>query len=528
MRSFRASVVSLVVLALLTLVPASASLAAQAAPREVDTYVTQALRRFRQPGVAIAVVKDGKVLFQQGWGVRTVGRPEKVTEHTLFQVASNSKAVTGAALGILVDEGKLRWDDPVTDYLPWFRLGGEAYITREFTVRDLLLHRSGLTLGAGDLMWWFGEHSREEIARALRYITPKRSFRTTYDYDNVLYVVAGLVVEAASGMSWDDFVRTRIFEPLGMTRTQTSVRLFRPGDDVATPHARVNVAGELQVIGWDTVDNLGGGGAINSSVADWAKWLQVQLDSGRTASGTRLWSEARTRELWHPGIMIPVGIPGPAFSALRANFNGYALGWFVRDYRGLKLITHTGGLAGMLSRVFLVPEKKIGVVVLSNGETNAFNALGWWVLDYALAAPRTDWVAAYADAGEETLARDRAFEDSANAARRRDVGPSLPLAKLAGTYRDPWYGDVTLTEEGGHLVLRWSRSPSLTADLEHWQYDTFRARMRVKYAADAFVTFQLAHDGTIDRMLMTPVLPSTDFSFNYQDLEFRPVPRGGH
>lgn len=509
--------------ALLFAALAPAGLAAQAAPRDVDAYVTQALRRFGQPGVAIAVVQDGKLLFQQGWGLREVGRPERVDAHTLFQVASNTKAVTAAALAILVGDGKLHWDDPVTDYLPWFQLGGDPYVTRELTVRDLLVHRSGLSLGAGDLMWWFGDFSREEIARRLRYIKPATSFRSHYAYDNVLYVVAGEVVKAASGMEWDDFVRTRIFEPLGMTRTQTTVRAFRPGDNVATPHARVNTAGAMVPIGWDTVDNIGPGGSINSSVAEWARWLMVQLDSGRTQSGSRLWPEQQTRIMWNPEINIPVGIPNPPFTALRANFSGYALGWSVRDYRGLKLITHTGGLAGMLSRVFLVPEKRIGIVVLTNGETNAFNALGWWVLDYALGAPRTDWVSAYADAGAATLAADRAFEDSAAAARRKDVGPSLPLGALAGRYADAWYGEVTLTEEGGHLVLRWSRSPGLTADLEHWQYDTFRARMRVPFAADAFVTFQLRHDGTIDRMLMVPVLPSTDFSFNYQDLEFHPL-----
>jgi len=496
---------------------------AQAAPKDVDAYVTQALKQFDQPGVAIAVVQDGKVVFQQGWGVRLAGMSAKVDENTLFQVASNTKAVTSAALAILVADGKLRWDDPVTDYLPWFRLGGDPYVTREMTVQDLLIHRSGLSLGAGDLMWWFGDFSREEIARRLRYITPATSFRSHYAYDNVLYVVAGEVVKAASGMEWDDFVRTRIFAPLGMRRTQTSVRMFAPGDNVAVPHARVNTAGAMEPISWDTVDNIGAGGGINSSVADWAKWLMVQLDSGRTQSGSRLWPEEQTRIMWNPGINIPVGVPSPAFMALRANFNGYALGWGVRDYRGFKLMNHTGGLAGMLSRVFLVPEKRLGIVVLTNGESNAFNALGWWVLDYMLRAPKTDWASVYAEAGNSTLAADRAFEDSAAAARRKDVGPSLPLSALAGRYADAWYGEVTLTEEAGHLVLTWSRSPGLTADLEHWQYDTFRARMRVPYAADAFVTFQLKHDGIVDRMMMVPVLPSTDFSFDYQDLLFRPV-----
>ena len=497
---------------------------AQAAPREVDAYVTQALKRFGQPGVGIAVVKEGKVVFQQGWGVRRVGAPAKVDHETLFQIASNSKAVTAAALAIPVDDGKLKWDDPDTDYLPWFRIGGDAYITREMTVRDLLVHRSGLSLGAGDLLWWFGDFTREEIARRIRYLTPATSFRSHYAYDNVLYVVAGEVVKAASGMEWDDFVRSRIFQPLGMQSANTTVRDFRPGDNVAVPHARVSTTGAMEAIGWDTVDNIGGGAAVNASVSDWARWLMVQLDSGRVDGGGRLWQERQTRAMWNPEINIPVGIPTGAFAPLRANFNGYALGWSIRDYRGLKLVTHTGGLAGMLSRVFLVPEKKLGIVVFTNGETNAFNALGWWMLDYYLGAPRTDWAAAFAESGDATLATDRAFEDSAAAARRKDVGPSLPLASLAGRYTDAWYGDVTLTLEEGRLVLRWSRSPGLTADLEHWQYDTFRARMRVKYAADAFVTFQLTHEGRVDRMLMAPVLPSTDFSFDYQDLLFRPAP----
>lgn len=499
-------------------------LAAQAAPKDLDAYVTQALRRFGQPGVGIAVVRDGKVAFQQGWGVRKTGEPARVDENTLFQIASNSKAVTAAALAILVDDGKLKWDDPVTDYLPWFRIGGDPYITREMTVRDLLVHRSGLSLGAGDLLWWFGDFDREEIARRIRYLTPATSFRSHYAYDNVLYVVAGEVVRAASGMTWDDFVRTRIFEPLGMRSANTSVRHFRPGDNVAVPHARVSTSGAMEAITWDTVDNIGAGAAVNASVSDWARWLMVQLDSGRVDERLRLWKDSQTRAMWNPEINIPVSVPSAPFTPLRANFSGYALGWSIRDYRGLKLVTHTGGLAGMLSRVFMVPEKRLGIVVFSNGETNAFNALGWWVLDYYLGAPRTDWAAAFATAGDETLARDRAFEDSAQAARKKDVGPSLPLARLAGRYADAWYGDVTLTEENGHLVLRWSRSPGLTADLEHWQYDTFRARMRVKYAADAFVTFQLKHDGTVDRMMMVPVLPSTDFSFDYQDLLFRPVP----
>jgi CubicO group peptidase (beta-lactamase class C family) len=497
------------------------SVAAQSAPKEINTFVTKALARFDQPGAAIAVVKDGKIVFQQGWGVRRLGAPEKVDEQTLFQIASNTKAVTAAALAILVDDGKLKWDDPVTKYLPWFALGGDPYVTREFTVRDLLIHRSGLSLGAGDLLWFHANFSREEIARRLRYIAPTASFRSRYAYDNVLFIVAGEVVKAASGMEWDDFVKQRIFTPLGLSRTQTSIRDFKPGDNVAAAHAKID--GAFTVVPWDTVDNIGPGGSINSSVAEWSRWLMVQLDSGRVDGTTRLWKAQRTREMWQPGIAIPIGDPAPAFATQRASFNNYALGWNVRDYRGRKLITHTGGLSGMLSRVFLVPDERLGIVVLTNGESNAFNALGWGVLDHYLGGMKTDWIAAYSQAGDEGAARDKTFEDSASAARQRDKGPSLALDRYVGRYTDAWYGEVSIVEENGHLVLEWSRSPSLTADLEHWQFDTFRARMRVRNAADAFLTFSLGYDGTVDRMTMLPFYPSTDFSFNYQDLLFRPA-----
>jgi CubicO group peptidase (beta-lactamase class C family) len=506
---------------LATLLLSPATLVAQSAPKELNTFVLKALARFEQPGAAIAVVKDGKVVFQQGWGVRRIGSPGKVDDQTLFQIASNTKAVTAAALAILVDDGKLQWDDPVTTYLPWFRLGGDPYVSREFTVRDLLIHRSGLSLGAGDLLWFHANFTREEIARRLRFIAPTASFRSRYAYDNVLFIVAGEVVKAASGMEWDDFVKARIFTPLGLTRTQTSVRFFQPGDNVAAAHAKID--GRYTVVPWDTVDNIGPGGSINSSVAEWSRWLMVQLDSGKVDNTTRLWKAQRTREMWQPGIAIPIGNPSPAFLPQLANFNSYALGWNVRDYRGRKLVTHTGGLSGMLSRVFLVPEDRLGIVVLTNGESNAFNALGWGVLDYYTGGMKTDWIAAYSQAGEEGAAGDRTFEDSAAAARQRDKGPSLPLEAFTGTYTDAWYGDVSIVNENGHLVLRWSRSPSLTADLEHWQFDTFRARMRVRNAADAFVTFALGYDGRVERMTMLPFYPSTDFSFNYQDLLFTPV-----
>lgn len=508
-------------LLVLSSLPAS-RLPAQSAPRDLDASITKILKDFDQPGAAIAVIRDGKVVFQQGWGVRAVGDTTKVNEHTRFQVASNSKAMTAAALAILVEEGKLSWDDRVIDHLPWFRLGGDAFITRDFRVRDLLCHRSGLSLGQGDLLIFGSDYTSTEIAHRLRFLNPPGSFRSGFAYDNVLYIVAGELVAAVSGMPWEDFVATRIMAPLGMRESSPALSRINLKDNVAAAHDRRD--GKPVIVAHDSVINALAAGGVVASVSDWTRWMRVQLDSGRVEANTRLWSPMQTRTMWEPHVALPFGDPPPGYAALKPNFMGYGLGWFLRDYRGTKLVWHDGGLQGMLSRTILVPEKKLGIVIFTNGMTGAYQALGWTVLDWALGAPKTDWLSLILNADQGGQARDKAFEDSASAARRRDIGPSLPLEKLAGRYRDEWYGDVTLAVEGGHLVMRWSHSAPYTADLEHWQYDTFRARMREKTTADAFVTFALKADGTIDRMTLAPVLPSTDFSFDYQDLLFRPAP----
>jgi CubicO group peptidase (beta-lactamase class C family) len=511
---------ALFALALAALAPATAT--AQRAPRDLDATITRMLRAFGQPGAAIAVVRDGKALFQQGWGLRRADDPTSlVDEHTRFQVGSNSKAMTSAALALLVEEGKLGWDDRVIDHLAWFRLGGDPYVTRDLRVRDLLCHRSGLSLGQGDLLIFGSDYTSRQIAERLRFLEPPNPFRAAYAYDNVLYIVAGELVEAVGGRPWPDFVAERIMRPLGMTESAPAIARVNPSENVASAHDRQD--GRTVVVPYDSVTNALAAGGVVTSVADWTRWMRAQLDSGRVEGGARLWSPAATREMWAPHIAMPIGEGGNLPAALRPQYSAYALGWNVREYRGLKLVMHDGGVEGMLSRTVLVPEKRIGVVVLTNGMTGAYPALAWTALDWALGAPKTDWGAVFLALDRGSQDADRAFEDSAQAARRRGVGPSLPLAGYAGRYRDAWYGDATVAEEGGHLVLRWSHSPDYTADLEHWQYDTFRARMRVRTVADAFVTFALAADGRVDRMTLLPVLPSTDFSFDYQDLLFRPV-----
>lgn len=500
---------------------------AQSGPlSDLDAYVEQARRAFDVPGIAVTVVKDDRIVLERGFGVRRMGAPAPVDAHTLFGIASNTKAFTAAALAILVDDGKIRWNDRVIDHLPSFQMY-DPYVTREMTVRDLLTHRSGLGLGAGDLLFFpHTTFSSREIVRRLRFIKPATSFRSRYAYDNVLYLVAGQLLGAVTGGNWAEFIHRRIFEPLGMRDSNTSVTAFRPGDNVAIPHIPVN--GRIQPADFTNVDNNAPAGAINSCVADLARWIVVQLNRGDLKSGGttgRLFSQRQSREMWSPQTIIPPGKPPAPLASLRPNFSAYGLGWRLLDYRGRKIVTHTGGLPGYVSRVTLVPDLKLGIAVLTNQqESGAFQAVTTHILDAYLGAPPHDWIGAFLKARQIRQSRAAEVVQKSVLKHNAESRPSLPLSGYAGTYRDAWYGPVSIVPEKGKLVLRFAHTPGLVGDLEHWQYDTFIARWRDRSLnADAFVTFSLNPDGSIARMKMAPVSPLTDFSFDFQDLLFRPV-----
>lgn len=511
---------ALLALSLLTGLAGTSTAQRPSPPPDLDAYVRQIMADYDVPGLALTIVKDGKVVVARGYGVRTLGQPAPVDAHTLFGIASNTKAFTATALGLLVDEGKLAWDDPVIDHLPWFRLS-DAYVTSQLTIRDLLVHRSGLGLGAGDLLWWPpSTYNRAEIARRLRHIPLATSFRSAYAYDNVLYLVAGEVIEAVSGQSWEQFVQQRILDSLGMTDSRVRHSDATGGGNIATPHARVE--GTVRVIKPFDSDNTNPAGGINAGAADMAKWLMVQLDSGRVAGG-RLFPAGLTRQLWTIVTPQPIGRPPKELAPLANNFRGYALGFEVRDYRGRKLVTHTGGLPGYISRVAMIPDEKLGVAVLTNMESPAMEPIYLRVLDHYLGA-KYDWRTAF----RTMIARadsTRAAQDAAASAARDSLStPALPLERYVGTYRDPWYGDVAVTQEGDRLRIRFTHTPSLVGDLRHWQYDTFLAHWDDReLRADAFVTFALTPDGHIDRMRIVPASPSVDFSFDFQDLDLRPV-----
>jgi len=501
---------------------------AQSPPADLDARVASAMKAFDVPGMAVAIVKDGKVVHAKGYGVRKLGEPALVDDQTLFGIASNTKAFTAATLGMLVDEGKVAWDDPVSKHLPGFAMY-DPYVSHEITVRDALSHRGGLGLGAGDLLFWPDTNvTRDEVVAAVRHIPPASSFRSRYAYNNLMFVVAGQVIAAVTGKPWDEVIRERIFAPLGMTTTRISNAGLTPADNVASPHSRGwRLEGELKPIQATRDETWAAAAGIKSNLRDMAKWVTVQLARGKIDETRRLFSERVSDDMWQVTTPIRVGDPAPPLAETKPMYSGYGLGWGLREYRGRKIVSHTGGLTGMVTLVVLVPSEQLGIIVLTNQEEGgAFNAVGYSILDAYLGAPPYDWVAAYRETRTDQIKKANDEEQKQAAARNRESKPSLPLASYAGDYADAWYGGASLINENGHLVLRLLRTPAAVADVSHWQYDTFKAVFRDNTIPDAFVTFTLDETGAIDSMRMAPTSDLADFSFDYRDLLFRPVRSG--
>jgi CubicO group peptidase (beta-lactamase class C family) len=481
------------------------------------------------PGMAIAIVEDGKTTLARGYGVRKLGGNEAVDADTIFMTGSTGKALTVAALATLVDAGKLGWDDKVVDRLPGFQMY-DAWVTREMTVRDLLVHRSGLGLGAGDLMFVpRSNRTRADMLDGLRHIKPATSFRSGYAYDNILYTVAGALIEAVSGQSYESYMRDHVFKPAGLS-TATSDEPSRLGTaNRAFPHGRVSGPirglGPLQLL--DERDQLGAAstpaGLLAMSANDLSKWLNIQLSHGETANGGRLFSEASSAAMWDPQTIEPNPPAPPGFEDTRPMFKTYALGWEVSDYGGVKIVSHSGGVFGFITMVVLIPEKNVGFAITMNAEESALRrGLTNELLDHYLGRPHVDWVGRYSKFIEARLASAKAAVETQAAAPAK-VGPSLPLDRYAGQYKDPWYGRITVAGGKSGLAIDFDETPRMRGPLEHYQYDTFIARFDDKGIEPAYVTFALDAEGKVERITMKPVSPTADFSFDYQDLLFTPA-----
>lgn len=493
----------------------------------LDAFAHKAMQAFDTPGMAVTVV-EGDTITTHTYGVRKLGDPATVDAHTIFPIGSNTKAFTAAALAILVDQGKLHWDDRMVDKLPGFRMY-DAYASSEMTVTDLLTHRSGLGLGEGDLMMFpTSDRTRAQLVHDIRYLKPAHSFRGGYDYDNVLYIVAGQLVEAVSGERWEDFVQQQLLDPLQMHDTQTSIDAH-PIDSVSlhgkntTPLRGVGKQAVLTTVMTGSV--FAPAGALQVSAADMGPWLRLQLNRGELDKHQRIFSAASAQALWTPQTLIPIAESPPALALAQPQFEAYALGLEVQDYRGHKIITHLGGVLGGISAVVIIPEKHAAFAIMLNSEdVGALFAMREHLLDTLLGLASPDWIANYQQMFDGINAAAIAALKTQAATRHSDRGPSLPLSGYAGVYRDPWYGTTTIRQgKGAALSISFDRSPGMRGTLEHVQYDTFRTHWAMPDVEDAYVTFALKPDGSIDRMSMKAVSPVADFSWDYQDLHFVPV-----
>jgi CubicO group peptidase (beta-lactamase class C family) len=497
-----------------------------ALPSDLDAFVAQSMKTFGPPGMTVAVVEDGKVALTRGYGVRSIESQLRVDEHTVFPIGSETKAFTATALAILVDQGKLKWSDKVVDKLPGFQMY-DPYATANMTVRDLLTHRSGLGLGEGDLLIVPSTtRSRADIVHALRYLKPATGFRESFAYDNILYIVAGALVESVSGESWESFIRTHIFAPVGMKDAMTAYDIHAR-NGIAL-HARTD--GPIRGLGPQRVllHGLEGGasapaGAINASAVDMALWMQVQLAHGKLANGGRLYSEAQAAALWKPEVVVPADAFSASVSELSPKFQDYALGWFIEDYRGHTIVEHTGAVLGAVAALYLIPEKHVGIAVMINSEDGAARrAVAFRLMDHYLGLPEQDWNAALKKIVDAMVAGGQKALKAQPEQLRPNAQTSIAPAALAGVYADPWYGTATVSMRDGKPWMRFDRTPRMEAPLVHVAGDTYEAAWTDKTIEAAYVTFA-GKAGKVVSVEMRPVSPLADFSFDYRDLHFAPA-----
>lgn len=499
----------------------------------IEQRIQKAMKTFNVPGVAVAVVKDDKLIYSKGFGLKNLdasGVSNKVDSRTLFGIASNTKAFTTAAIAMLIDEGKLQWDDKVIKHLPHFVLY-DPYVTAQFTVADLLSHRGGLGLGAGDLMIWpTTDVSNDEIMARIRYIKPASSFRSKYAYNNIMFVVAGELVAKVSGQAWHDFVRERILTPLNMKDTRMSFSRIEPTfSNIAKPH--VPVEGKLQTVDGNFLENFSSAGSIASNAEDMSKWLRLQLRKGllSSAGGEEKWLFSPEQHYQMTSAKTVQEIPQFFVEHFDTNFRAYGFGWGLNDYRGHTLVGHTGGILGMVTKIVMVPKQNLGLVILTNQQSgSAFNAMANDMLDHLLGLEKRDWVGILSQRLEskqketaQLLAEIANISKESKSLKSRPA--SLPLKDYAKVYEDAWYGDIEVVWNDDKLEMRFSRTKVLIGHLEHYQHNTFIARWYERsFDADAFVNFQLDENGEVASATMKAISPNTDFSFDFHDLRLLP------
>lgn len=488
----------------------AATVFAQVNVKKLDKYIAKAQSDWNVPGIAVAIVKDGKVVLSKGYGVLEQGKSGRVDENTLFAIASNTKAFIASSIGTLVDQGKLNWKDKVRDYLPYFELY-DNYASSEATIEDLLCHRLGLGTFSGDVIWYKSDLSAEEVVKRAKFVPQAYGFRDGYGYSNLMFITAGEVIKAVTGKEWHQYAREIFFNPLGMNRTVTSTNDLPNSSNYATPHKAIR--DKNIVIDWANWDNMGAAGGIISSVNDMARWMNFQL-VGTKETGSVLSKETQNL-IWTPHNTFTVS-EGQKQARPGRNFNGYGLGWGVTDKMGRRIIAHGGGYDGMYSRVAMMPEENLGIVVLTNGMRGISNAITDYVVDQYINAPEVD----YSANALQNLSYDMYDRiDDIKSKRVAGTKASMKNSDYVGIFYTPMYGDIYIKNESGKLRLEFSHAPLLSATLEHWHYDTFEIKWDKEHAWFGFGTVQFNFDAQRNIKGILIDVPNNDIFFHELDLE---------
>ncbi|WP_424963441.1 serine hydrolase [Ekhidna sp.] len=481
---------------------------AQVDVKAIDTYIEQARNDWNVPGMAVAIVKDGEVVLSKGYGVKEIGRKDKVDDNTLFAIASNSKAFVASCIARLAEEGKLSWKDKVRDYLPYFTLYGDEYISSMVTIEDLLCHRVGLGTFSGDVIWYKSEKTPEEIIKNAAYVPEAYEFRDGYGYTNLMFITAGEVIRKVTGATWESYVKKNFMEPLEMSNTVISISDLP--ENTAIPHKPTLESGTVP-IEWASWDAPSAAGGIISSSTDMAKWMMMNLNGGEW-DGQQYIEKEQQNLLWTPHNNFKLSerskesIPG-------RHFAGYGLGWSVMDYHGTMAVSHGGGYDGMYSRVMMVPDLKLGIVVLTNTMEGISTPLTYYIANQYLKKDMRDWSAEYL---ERARSRNGHKEDvdERKAARKMETKPSVEESELIGTYYDPMYGDIIVSNDEGELRIAFEKAPLLSATLEHWHYDTYEIVWDKEHAWFDFGTVSFELDNNLKVEGIEFDVPNGDIFFH--------------
>ena len=497
---------------------------AQISSSEIDVLVENALKEFNVAGTAVAIVKDGKIIHSKGYGLISVDTKKPVNKFTSFAIASNSKAFTTTALAMLVEEGKIKWDDKVVQHIPEFKMYN-AYVTENFSIVDLLTHRSGLSLGIGDLMWVpdGSDFTIDDLLNNFQYFKPVSAFRTQFDYDNLLYFVAGELIKRVSGMPWEEFVQKRIFNPLGMNQSYTSISNIKVFNNIAVPHT--TETGPIRTTAHYEKMINGAAAGIIANVDDLSRWMLVHLNKGKYGDDLKkqLFSEKSQNKMWK------VYTPQNASKNPRYNshFAGYGLGWGLTDLNGNLSVSHTGGLPGMLSKTVLIPDLNLGVVVLtntSNGGAGVFSAVSKTIVDSYLGLDDNDWTKIYSEYFTKQESEGNAVTKKVWETVAKTSNKNINPEDYMGVYNDNWFGKITISLKNGRLWFTSHRSPKLNGPMSYYKANSFAIKWEFQdMNGDAFAMFSLDEEGKAQSIKMKGISPNIDFSFDFQDLDLQRV-----